>query len=373
MLLKVCALLPPSLLPFFFSSFARFPPQSRAFLPTPHPSPPFLLLHLKTCCWLTPRTNLATLGPPIVCQQYDLREALLRENEARIQREDSGVVPEGEEADLEYPPHLASVPKTPFVPPPPPTKPARPSASARSNSKKRDKARSKRQQAACAAEAAIDPPAPNPRVLKKAAASSPIKLALDAADFRASHPRWTGMPGHADHPLFVHARDAEYLKEHLQYADWQGEKTHVLLDKHGHVIGTLVAPPLPGKSWAPVLQDANKAVRGARQEMSFTESAHHHRRAFDEGEGFPSETTGMAFGGGRKEPGNVKASSARNGRAMDKLVGNHAIRRMCTFPVGPFQALCNPIFSKYHRTKQQLRQRQPGLRSVFPKSPFATS
>ncbi|KAJ7612132.1 hypothetical protein FB45DRAFT_760139 [Roridomyces roridus] len=226
-------------------------------------------------------------------------------------------------------------------------------------------------------------------MLKKAAASSPIELVFDAAKFRAAHPRWTGLPGTPNHPLFVHARDAEYLKEHLQYVDWQGEcvlplpaadlatltpsrrKTHVLVDKHGHVIGALVAPPLPGKSWAPILQDANKAMRDAREEMSFPEQAHHHRRAFDEGPGFPSETAGMGFGGGRKEPGNVKATSAKNGRAMDKMLGNEAIGRMCTFPIGPFKSLCYPIFSAYHRNKRSLLARQPGLRRLFPKSPSA--
>ncbi|KAJ7605330.1 hypothetical protein FB45DRAFT_767179, partial [Roridomyces roridus] len=145
-----------------------------------------------------------------------------------------------------------------------------------------------------------------------------------------------------------------------------------LVDKHGHVIGALVAPPLPGESWAPVLQDANKAVRDAREEMSFPDSAHHHRRAFKEGPGFPSETAGMGFGGGRKEPGNVKATSAKNGRAMDKMLGNVAIGRMCTFPIGPFKSLCYPIYSAYHRNKRSLLARQPGLRGVFPKSPFAS-
>ncbi|KAJ7609637.1 hypothetical protein FB45DRAFT_1038735 [Roridomyces roridus] len=195
-----------------------------------------------------PNLDQAYLGPPIVCQQYDLREGLLCENAARIQREDRGVVPEGEEVDLDYPPHVSSIATPLVVPPPSLTRPARLSASAKSNSKKREKARSKRQQAARAAEAAVDPPTPNPRVLKKAAASSLINLSFAAADFRAAHPRWTGLPGTANHPLLVHTHDAEFLKEHLQYADWQGEKTHVLLDKHGHVIGTLVAPPVPGES-----------------------------------------------------------------------------------------------------------------------------
>ncbi|KAJ7610372.1 hypothetical protein FB45DRAFT_708518, partial [Roridomyces roridus] len=144
-----------------------------------------------------------------------------------------------------------------------------------------------------------------------------------------------------------------------------------LLDKHGHVIGVLVAPPLPGESWAPILQAANKAVRDAREEMSFPDAAHHHRRAFDEGQGFPFESAGMAFGGGRREPGNVKPSSVKNGRAMDKMLANDAIRRTCTYPIGPLQALCSPIFRSYHRTKRSLLARQPGLRPLFPKSPFA--
>ncbi|KAJ7617935.1 hypothetical protein FB45DRAFT_1034169 [Roridomyces roridus] len=206
----------------------------------------------------TQNLNPVSLGPPIICNNYDLREALLRENDARLEREDRGDVPEGEELDLDYPLHAPSLPTSSvassllFAQPPPP----KPTAAKKSNNRKREKAHTKRKQAAQAAESSIEPPAPTPRMLKKAAASSPIELVFDAAKFRAAHPRWTGLPGTPNHPLFVHARDAEYLKEHLQYADWQGEKTHVLVDKHGHVIGALVAPPLPGKSWAPILQDA---------------------------------------------------------------------------------------------------------------------
>ncbi|KAJ7678467.1 hypothetical protein B0H14DRAFT_2423310, partial [Mycena olivaceomarginata] len=95
-----------------------------------------------------------------------------------------------------------------------------------------------------------------------------------------------------------------------------------ILDRKGHIIGVLIAPPLPDEDWGSVLKAATAAMRKARDKMTFPAGAYHHRRAYAEGEGFPTCTCGFAFSGGRERVGNIKASSAKNAAAMEELLDN---------------------------------------------------
>lgn len=154
-----------------------------------------------------------------------------------MQREDDGIT-ECQGLDLDYPAPAPSPSETRMdwprstpaaaaeapIAPAVPVAPAAPlSPAAKRKLKKRQHDRAKRQQAARDAENSTEPPAPGPRVLKKAAQSSSIELPYSAAHFRASLPRWTGLRGTFEHPLLAHARDTEHLKAHMQYVDWKGE------------------------------------------------------------------------------------------------------------------------------------------------------
>ncbi|KAJ7862662.1 hypothetical protein B0H14DRAFT_2349430, partial [Mycena olivaceomarginata] len=144
-----------------------------------------------------------------------------------------------------------------------------------------------------------------------------------------------------------------------------------ILDRKGHIIGVLIAPPVPGEEWDSVVQAATDALRKARDKMTFPAGAYHHRRAYGDGEGFPTALHGFAFGGGREEVGNIKASSARNAAATEELLEDPNVIRIATSPLPLFEALCYPIFADYHRTKQTLLQQNSSLRRTFPRSPFA--
>ncbi|KAJ7691677.1 hypothetical protein B0H14DRAFT_3531788 [Mycena olivaceomarginata] len=259
-----------------------------------------------------------------------------------------------------------------------PTSPLRPSTSpppltgkAKKKDKKRRCERAKRKADTLESLNSTTPPAPTPRVLDKAARSTPITVTFAADNFRASKPRWTGLAQPLEHPLLAHAHDAEFLKKHMQYADWDGKKTHVILDRKGRIIGVLIAPPLPGEDWDSVLEAATAAMREACDKMSFPASAYHHRRAYAEGEGFP-----CSF-----------APSAKNAAAMEELLNQPSVVRMATYPIRErpsfsfflysdlfqrtSQALCYPIFANYHTTKQTLLRRNSALRRTFTRSPFA--
>ncbi|KAJ7315540.1 hypothetical protein DFH08DRAFT_715411 [Mycena albidolilacea] len=192
------------------------------------------------------------------------------------------------------------------------------------------------------------------------------------------------------HPLLAHAHDPEFLKTHLQYADWDSKyvfsppapaslfiqlarKTQVIVDRCGRIIGVLIAPPLPGEEWESIVQAATTAMREARDKMTFPVGAYHHRRSYSDG--FPTGSQGFAFGGGRENLGNIKASSAWNAAAMEELLEDPNVVRMTTYPIRPlflpYQAFCYLIFADYHTTKQVLVRKNPGLRRTFTRSPFA--
>ncbi|KAJ7767576.1 hypothetical protein B0H14DRAFT_2633051 [Mycena olivaceomarginata] len=149
-------------------------------------------------------------------------------------------------------------------------------------------------------------------------------------------------------------------------------RTHVILDRKGHIIGVLIALPLPDEDWGSVLKAATAAMHEARDKMTFPAGAYHHRRAYAEGEGFPTCTCGFAFGGGRERVGNIKASSAKNAAVMEELLDNPSIIRMATYPIPHFQTLCYPIFADYHATKRTVLQKNLSLHHTFARSPFTT-
>lgn len=136
-------------------------------------------------------------------------------------REEEGLRDDDGDQELE-PPTPRPAPRQhdscPFVQP---TQPL--SRAAKNKLKKRAHDRAKRRAAVEAAQANPVAPPPAPYILKKAAESSTVEVNFSASDFRASKPRWTGTKKPLEHPLLEHARDPEYLKKHMQYADWQGK------------------------------------------------------------------------------------------------------------------------------------------------------
>ncbi|KAJ7718096.1 hypothetical protein B0H14DRAFT_3521796 [Mycena olivaceomarginata] len=194
--------------------------------------------------------------------------------------------------------------------------------------------RSKRKDSTVKALNGTTAPVPTPRVLTKAAESTPIDVPISAKHFRATKQRWTGVNQPLEHPLLAHANNPEVLKRHMQYIDWQGNtKSHVVLDRAGHIIGTLISPPVSGEEWASVVSVATDAIRAAQEKMTFPATAFHHRRVPAEGEGFPTMAKGFLYGGSRQYVGNIKPSSQQNARALDELITDPSITRFVTYPI----------------------------------------
>ncbi|KAJ7862388.1 hypothetical protein B0H14DRAFT_3444764 [Mycena olivaceomarginata] len=300
------------------------------------------------------------LDEPIICADYDLEEALKRENDARLAREASGMASEEDDLEVEEATSLNAYSAKKPAPPQEPTAAASPPLTGKEKKKqqKRTRDRAKRKATTIASLSSPLPPLPSPRVLQKATESIPLSISFSAEGFWATKQRWTGLNAPLDHPLLPHADDPDFLKKHMRYIDWAGE--------HRRIIGILVPPPVHPGQWAPVVEAATAAMRAAREKMSFPPSACSHRRG-----GFPAETDSFAFGGGRQTVGNVKPRSAQNRTALEDLLQDKNIQRMATYPIPVFQTACFQIFSDYHQTKQALLRQNPYLRSTFPRSPFA--
>ncbi|KAF7366118.1 hypothetical protein MVEN_00488600 [Mycena venus] len=331
------------------------------------------------------------LGEPIICSDYDLEDALRRENEACMAREELGLGnKDNEDYELEdpTPPHHPG--PAPCMPGPSslpiPVEPL--TCGEKRKQKKCLCERTKRRTATAQSLDSMTPPPPTARILKKASQCMPIQAPFCAQNFRATKPRWTGPTKPLAHPYLAHTNDAEFLKKHLHYVDWRDDKTHVIVDRHSCIIGALISPPGPGEEWDKVVEATTAAMRTARDKMSFPPQAFVHRRATQAGGGFPAEADGFSFGGGRNTVGNIKARSQGNRVAMDELLADLSIVRMATYPIhepqartlpfshahpalAAFQSFCFPIYADYHCNKQTLRKKNPYLCSAFHRSPFA--
>ncbi|KAJ7821545.1 hypothetical protein B0H14DRAFT_2371257, partial [Mycena olivaceomarginata] len=142
-----------------------------------------------------------------------------------------------------------------------------------------------------------------------------------------------------------------------------------IVDPKGHIIGVLINPPVPGQQWAEVVEVATAAMHAAWEKMMFPAGAYHHRRAM--GEGFPTAACGFAFGGGRQEVGNIKASSQTNVVVMDELMEDPSIGRMATYPILK-QLFCEAGNLAYFAAVSfTLLQKNPRLHRTWVRSPFA--
>ncbi|KAJ7701737.1 hypothetical protein B0H14DRAFT_3031547, partial [Mycena olivaceomarginata] len=300
------------------------------------------------------------LGEPIICGDFDLEDALKRENEARMARETSHLDSREEDPDVVRTTQNEAAPQAL-------------TRDTKKKAKKRARDRAQRQADAVQSQSAIEPPLPTPRMLQKAAESEPISTTFSAQDFRATtplhlatKPRWTGLQTPVEHPLLAHANDPAFLKRHMRFIDWKGDKCRLILDRKGRIIGILVPPPVSPDQWAPVVEAATAAMRAACEKMSFPAHACRHRRG-----NFPAEHAGFAFSTGRQTVGNIKRRSQRNAKAMDELLADKSIGRMAAYPIPVFQTACFNIFSDYHQTKQALLKKNPYLHRTFPRSPFS--
>ncbi|KAJ3913417.1 hypothetical protein F5877DRAFT_83825 [Lentinula edodes] len=303
---------------------------------------------------------------------FDLSATLEADNQARIAAEDAeeslddGELEFEDEAD-------EKTSKDPEPPCPNGLNPATPSASL-SRKDKKQKALSKRSRAKRAAEAVerTKNHGLKPYVVELAKGAEPLQLKdFNAANLPVSSSGWNANPRKKLSAGLLKVwknLDALSSLSGLKLLDWDGRTCIALVDVQDRIVAVLGGVPhgSTGDEWKTVEADAAGAMKQCFEDSTFTQAQKHGRR----GE-FSSRTVGYGYGNGRLKPQNYKVSGKANQKAMNELLENKSIRRISGFTNVLFNAFCHKSYVEYKTTHRELLQKQPELRSTFPKTSFA--
>ncbi|KAI0674736.1 hypothetical protein C8Q78DRAFT_964795 [Trametes maxima] len=141
-----------------------------------------------------------------------------------------------------------------------------------------------------------------------------------------------------------------------------------LLDCEGRVVGGFPGRP-NDPSWDSVVEDANKAMKKAAAASKFKPHQVKHRQG-----NYSADDKGISYGGGQQVPKNLR-HSRRNGRALDELCRDPAMRHLAGFGSSTL-ATYAPRVHRNMRTKiGSIYKHNPSLRinftnSIFPGAAF---
>ncbi|KAJ3727518.1 hypothetical protein C8R42DRAFT_573008, partial [Lentinula raphanica] len=141
-----------------------------------------------------------------------------------------------------------------------------------------------------------------------------------------------------------------------------------LVDALDRIVAALGGVPRGsvGEDWQSVATDASAALERCRKASSFSKAQIHGRRG-----DFASRTVGFGYGNGRLKPQNFRLRGKANQTAMDSLLGERSLRRICIYQGCLFNAFNHKSFKLCAQVKSELLQRQPELRTHCSGSPFA--
>ncbi|KAF7358743.1 hypothetical protein MSAN_01213300 [Mycena sanguinolenta] len=220
-------------------------------------------------------------GDSIQLPHFDLKAALQAENMRRMYSEDSG---ELDLDDVPFDVQPASPPATPLASTS--TSPATVSAPWEGLTDT-----TLRQTNASQRVSGDNPPPPKPIAVVHASEALPLPVQLAADDFRPTRVAWTRLTRQLEHPYLDRWQDAELLKAHLNYFEWDGRTTHAFVEAKGRIVGALIGTP-KDPTWPAVITRATEALRREWQGMPLPLAAYAHRRG-----SFAQDPLGRSFGG----------------------------------------------------------------------------
>ncbi|KAJ3767031.1 hypothetical protein FB446DRAFT_623956, partial [Lentinula raphanica] len=141
-----------------------------------------------------------------------------------------------------------------------------------------------------------------------------------------------------------------------------------LVDVQDRIVAALGGVPRgsAGEDWKSVAGDASVAVERCYKASSFSKAQTHGRRG-----DFASRTVGFGYGNGRLKPQNFRLTGKANQAAMNSLLAERSLRRICIYQGCVFNAFNHKCYKECMQVKLELLQKQPELRSPFSRSPFA--
>ncbi|KAF7970728.1 hypothetical protein HWV62_23180 [Athelia sp. TMB] len=268
------------------------------------------------------------------------------------------------------PPQPTPPPHTPSTPPPRASAARQPAATAPSvkawkaaRQKRRGKEKEARRnearaQGACAAARAF--------LSRHLEAHEPHKTDYMVADMKHVATAYQGVRDDSPTKRLWTAQECVEVWGHV-VKKWDGKTPMPILDGLGRVFGVCAGSP-SDPDWDDVHREAARLIQSTGRECRFPKGCSAHRRG-----DFPALATGVSFGGGQKQPGNLVHPEA-DSRALSKLLESRAIRRLAGFASGALSLWCPRLHRYYCTTLSRLFQRHPLLRRNFKNSvfPFTT-
>ncbi|KAJ7449447.1 hypothetical protein B0H11DRAFT_2247187 [Mycena galericulata] len=292
------------------------------------------------------------------------------------------------EDEAEAPPFWRA-PSPPAPPPPPPAAPPSPalplSAEARNKLKSRARRDKKREEARAASSTPLLKSVHRKRVAQ--AKCTALELDADTAELPHSKHGWQGSGAPADdfefteppvpHDLETGLGGVSYTQEEVDaltgtqgfmYVAWLGCLTIPLLDSHRCVIAVLGGTPRDAAGWKVVTDGAAALLKEREPRIRLSDDRLHHRRAQD---AFPALPRGIAHGGGRTEPGEVRNNVA-NTHLTDELLAHEYFQRLAAFANILFAIWAPLLFTFYQANMALLAGWKRTMRWNFPSRIFAS-
>ncbi|EPQ56930.1 hypothetical protein GLOTRDRAFT_21054, partial [Gloeophyllum trabeum ATCC 11539] len=132
------------------------------------------------------------------------------------------------------------------------------------------------------------------------------------------------------------------------------------------VVGVLVGSPKDRTAWQQVTEAASEALAVALGSYRFKASRSSHRRG-----DFASGNFGIAHGGGRKEPGNIRVSSLHNVEVLHALFSNPYIQYILGFTSSSLNLIAPDLYTYFFTVLSGICAQYPLLACFWAGSVFA--
>ncbi|KAJ7048373.1 hypothetical protein C8F01DRAFT_1005127, partial [Mycena amicta] len=125
-----------------------------------------------------------------------------------------------------------------------------------------------------------------------------------------------------------------------------------------------------GADWDNAMTEAADMMEAASNRVNIPVEKQFHRRA-QEGKSYPLISRGVSFGGGQKEPGQLKCTPKLNEQATDDMLAAPCFQRIIQFTMSVLLLWHPMLYLLYRGLQNDLRRLRPGLNWAFISGVFA--
>ncbi|KAI0038966.1 hypothetical protein FA95DRAFT_1504822 [Auriscalpium vulgare] len=141
--------------------------------------------------------------------------------------------------------------------------------------------------------------------------------------------------------------------------------SHSFVDRDDRILVQMAGRPPNDKSWPEMVEGISQEYDQVAELADFRPPDLKHQR----GE-YPVMHAGFTFGGGAKEPHNVKKGSDDHQMARARILRHRGLKRVAGFQSSATSLNAPRIFKHVDRVVEDVRERNPDLRKPFDRSVF---